>query len=100
MGAALDHSIAQPQHLASGVSEPRAHTMNTIGVTMKPDGTPITGQNPFYGWPPLLLADGGSAFEDGELATRGVDRSRHLLRPCSVDAEILLKWRKRTRPNR
>lgn len=42
-------------------------TVNTIGVTMKPDGTPITGQNPFYGVPALPASpfpSGGASFED------------------------------------
>ena len=41
--------------------------LNTFGISLKPDGTPITGQSPFFGNPTLPASPfplGGASFED------------------------------------
>jgi len=52
----------------SGIAQQAAtQPVNVAGITLKPDGTPVTGQNPFYGpavLPPTPLPAGGLGFQD------------------------------------
>jgi hypothetical protein len=55
---------AWPSGLAQNASQ---QPLNTSGLSLKPDGTSVTGQNPFYGAaviPPSPLPAGGLGFQD------------------------------------
>jgi hypothetical protein len=56
---------AWPSGLAQNATV--TNVTNTAGIELKPDGTPITGQDPFYGSatiPPSPLPAGGLGFQD------------------------------------
>jgi hypothetical protein len=52
----------------SGIAQPAStKPLNTAGISVKPDGSVVTGQNPFFGTatvPPSPLPDAGLGFQD------------------------------------
>ncbi len=57
---------AWPSGIAQNASS-SGQNLNVAGVSLKPDGTPVTGQNPFYGdakLPASPLPAGGLGFQD------------------------------------
>lgn len=58
---------AWPSGLAQQARVNGSTVLNTAGISIKPDGTPVTGQNPFYGAAQLgasPLPAGGLGFQD------------------------------------